>query len=58
MLAANPEVVAKLAALMQRYIEEGRSTPGLAQKNDYELTTGAKAKAKDKAKGNRKNKGQ
>ena len=54
-LAANPAVVAKLTALMQRYIDEGRSTPGVAQKNDFDLsTTGSKAKAK----GNRKNKGQ
>ena len=48
-LAANPEIAAKLTALMQRYIDEGRSTPGVAQKNDFDLTiTGGKAKAKAK----------
>ena len=45
-LAANPEVVAKLTALMQRYISEGRSTPGAAQKNDFELSLNGKLKGK------------
>ena len=45
-LAANPEVVAKLTALMQRYISEGRSTPGVAQKNDFELSINGKLKGK------------
>lgn len=31
---ANPEVVASLVALMQRFIDEGRSTAGAPQKND------------------------
>ena len=31
--AAEPEVAARLAARMQRYIEDGRSTPGAPQKN-------------------------
>jgi arylsulfatase A len=52
-LAANAGVAAKLAALMQRYIDEGRSTPGTAQKNEFGLTLGARAKTK----GNKKNKG-
>jgi len=37
-LAANPDVVATLTALMQRYITEGRSTAGPAQKNDVEMS--------------------
>ncbi len=52
-LAANPAVVAKLTALMQRYIAEGRSTPGIAQKNDYDLSIGG-----GETKGKRKKKGQ
>ena len=32
----NPEKVKELTVLMEKYIEEGRSTPGLAQKNDSE----------------------
>ncbi|MHB8899204.1 MAG: sulfatase family protein [Thermoguttaceae bacterium] len=48
-LAANAEVVAKLTALMQRYIAEGRSTPGVAQKNDFDLSiTGGETKGKRK----------
>lgn len=31
--AARPEVVVRLSALMQRYIDNGRSTPGAPQKN-------------------------
>jgi len=36
--AANPDVVEKLAALMQQYIDNVRSTPGEAQKNGVEMT--------------------
>ena len=32
----HPEVVKKLTALLKKYIEEGRSTPGKPQKNDGE----------------------
>ncbi|MDA0591015.1 MAG: arylsulfatase [Planctomycetota bacterium] len=32
--AAHPEVVQELAALMQKYVDEGRSTTGKRQKND------------------------
>ena len=32
-LAANPDVVERLAKLMQQYIDNGRSTPGAPQKN-------------------------
>ena len=54
-LAANPEVVAKLTALMQRYIDNGRSTAGAAQKNDFDLSlTSARAKGKRNNKGQRR----
>lgn len=52
-LAENTGVGKKLTALMQRYITEGRSTPGVAQKNDFHLSLddGLKSnKAKKKAK--------
>ena len=32
--AANPEIVAELTKLMERYVAEGRSTPGAKQAND------------------------
>ena len=51
-LAANAEVAAKLTALMQKYIDDGRSTPGIAQKNDFDLSiTGGGGKGKGKKKG-------
>jgi arylsulfatase A-like enzyme len=34
----NPETVQKLTALMQRYIAEGRSTPGAPQKNEADIS--------------------
>jgi len=37
-LAEQAEVAAQLTALMQRYIETGRSTPGEAQKNEFALS--------------------
>ena len=47
-IATNAEIAAKLTALMQRYIAEGRSTPGAAQKNDFELSLAAGTKTKPK----------
>jgi arylsulfatase A-like enzyme len=35
--AAHPEVVQELAALMQKYVDEGRSTTGKRQKNDRDV---------------------
>ncbi len=32
----HPQIVEELTALMKHYIDEGRSTPGVAQKNDTE----------------------
>jgi arylsulfatase A-like enzyme/predicted TIM-barrel fold metal-dependent hydrolase len=36
--ATEPEKVKELTGLMERYIAEGRSTPGPKQKNDVEIT--------------------
>ena len=36
--ATETEKVTELAALMERYVTEGRSTPGPKQKNDVEIT--------------------
>ena len=48
-LAAQADVAAKLTALAQRTITEGRSTPGAAQKNDFDLSIdGAKTGKKGK----------
>jgi len=35
--ADNPEVVERLRKLLQKYIDDGRSTPGAAQKNDVKV---------------------
>lgn len=45
-LAANAEKVTQLTALMLRYLAEGRSTPGAAQKNDFNLSLDAKPQSK------------
>ena len=37
-LAANANVAAKLTALMQSYLDRGRSTSGAAQQNDYKFS--------------------
>lgn len=47
-LAANAELATKLTALMQRYIANGRSTPGIAQKNEFDLSIAGEAKGKRK----------
>jgi arylsulfatase A len=39
---ANPEIVSNLTRLMEKYIDAGRSTPGLAQKNDAVIDLGKK----------------
>lgn len=50
-LAAHADVAAKLTDLMRRYLAEGRSTPGEAQKNEFtpSLDGGAKSKKSGKA---------
>ncbi|WP_165072230.1 sulfatase family protein [Paludisphaera rhizosphaerae] len=36
--AEHPVIVARLTALMRKYVDDGRSTPGLAQPNDRKVT--------------------
>ena len=46
-LSANADVAAKLTALMQSYIDRGRSTPGAPQKNDVAVSlSGGMGRAK------------
>jgi arylsulfatase A len=45
-LAEQSDVATKLTVLMQRYIDQGRSTPGVAQKNDFDLSVGGESKRK------------
>jgi len=45
-LAANGEVATRMMALMQGYIANGRSTPGIAQKNDFDLSVTGENKGK------------
>jgi len=45
-LVANGEVATKMTTLMQHYIAEGRSTPGVAQKNDFDLSITGESKGK------------
>jgi arylsulfatase A-like enzyme len=48
--AAEPAVVARLTALMQRYIDTGRSTPGSPQKNAAKISlTGQRRQKRAKA---------
>ena len=47
-LAANGEVAAKMTTLMQGYIANGRSTAGVAQKNDFDLSITGESKVKRK----------
>ncbi len=35
--AEHPELVSQLKSLLQKYQQEGRSTPGTPQKNDVEI---------------------
>lgn len=36
--AEHPQIVAQLTALLQRYVDHGRSTPGMPQPNDRNVT--------------------
>jgi arylsulfatase A len=47
-LTANSEVAAEMTVLMQDYINKGRSTPGAAQKNDFDLSIMDQMKGKRK----------
>ncbi len=50
--AQHPEIVARLTRLLEKYVAEGRSTPGAPQKNtvDPDIMRGTKAVAGKKAK--------
>jgi hypothetical protein len=48
--AANPEIAAKLVALMQSSIDRGRSTPGAVQKNEHPLSLSETGDRRDKRK--------
>ena len=54
--SANPEVVARLTALMQRYITEGRSTPGAMQVNEFKLSLDSSQKGKQEQRSKKKKK--
>lgn len=41
-----PEVVERLTKLMEKYVADGRSTPGVPQKNDVPVVISKKAKSK------------
>jgi len=47
--AAHPEIVERLRALLQRYVDEGRSTPGARQTNDVEVQIIRKSPAASQA---------
>lgn len=49
-LAANSKIERDLTALMQRYISTGRSTPGLAQRNEFDISLSRKGKPAKKGK--------
>ncbi len=49
-LASNAEVAGKMMTLMQGYINNGRSTPGIAQKNDFDLSITIEGKGKQRKK--------
>ncbi len=54
-LPRNADVAARLTALMQSYIDRGRSTPGEAQKNEAGVSlTGGAGRAKKAGKGARR----
>jgi len=50
----NPEVVGRLATLMNKYISEGRSTAGTAQKNDAPMSVDEPAGGKGRKRKNKK----
>ena len=52
-LAANAEVAGKMTTLMQGGIDNGRSTAGPAQKNDFDLSINGDGKGKRKRKDQR-----
>ncbi len=53
-LSANANVAAKLSDLMRRSIAQGRSTPGPAQKNDFDLSIEGRLKSRNDRKAMKK----
>lgn len=49
--STNPKVVARLTALMKKYIAEGRSTAGSPRKNDFNISLEGSSSARKKGKG-------
>ncbi len=47
---ANPEVVSHLAALIKKYIAQGRSTPGPSLQNDVPVDVSKKKPRNEEAK--------
>lgn len=47
LILEHPKIAGKLVRLMEKYIKEGRSTPGIAQKNDAEIQLYKEGKAPD-----------
>jgi hypothetical protein len=50
--SANPQVVAELTALLEKYVTDGRSTPGAPQTNDAKIVLRKKPPASQPARGN------
>jgi len=48
--AEHPEIVQRLTTLLEKYVADGRSTPGAPQKNDVAIDIWKKPAAKPKAK--------
>ena len=44
-----PEIEQRLAAMLQKCLEEGRSTPGVRQVNEYEITVPVQKESMKKA---------
>lgn len=52
--AAHPEIVARLTKLLERYVAEGRSTPGVRQSNDVSVDFGKSTNRPQKKESTRK----
>ncbi|MDD4873086.1 MAG: arylsulfatase [Kiritimatiellae bacterium] len=56
--AEHPEVVERLTKLLEKYVADGRSTPGVPQKNDVEIDIWKKNQPVRKSKGKLQPKGE
>ncbi len=54
--AQHPEIVSKLTALLEKYVTDGRSTPGPTMKNDVTVDILKKADAQKQGEGKKKKK--